>query len=79
MHKNLEVFMYPEIGNIRINQDGHPGSSPGFSYGGFAPGIPQPSNNENPGMRYPPPVGGVPVYPPLAPSAPPSGKYTKER
>lgn len=71
MHKNLEVLMYPEIGNIQMNQEGHPG---GFNQGGFVPGAPQPSYPENPGLRYPPPVGGVPVYPPLAPTAPSSGK-----
>ncbi|XP_018577831.1 arrestin domain-containing protein 3-like [Anoplophora glabripennis] len=75
VHKNLEVFMYPEIGNIQIYQEGYPG---GFNQGGFVPGGPQPGYPENPGPRYPPPVGGVPVYPPLAPTAPPSD-YSKSQ
>ncbi|KAJ8932744.1 hypothetical protein NQ314_014441 [Rhamnusium bicolor] len=69
---DLEILMYPEVGNIEINQaGGHPG---GFSIpataGEFIPGYPYP---EGPGTQYPPPVGGVPVYPRLLPSAPPSG------
>ncbi|KAJ8947009.1 hypothetical protein NQ318_019090 [Aromia moschata] len=71
MHNDLEVSMYPEIGHIQINQGpGHPG---GFvtPTGGYAPypGVPAPS----------PTRGGVPVYPPLGPSAPPSDVRSKSQ
>ncbi|KAJ8918653.1 hypothetical protein NQ315_013160 [Exocentrus adspersus] len=68
VHKNLEVYMYPVVGNILSNQGYQGGFIP--PSGGFVP-ITPPSGFD-PGARYPPPVGGVPVYPQLAPTAPPA-------
>ncbi|KAJ8974499.1 hypothetical protein NQ317_007588 [Molorchus minor] len=64
MHTDLKILMYPEVGHIQINQaPNYPGGFTAPTTGGYAPspGIPTPHH---------PPVGGIPVYPSLTPTAP---------
>ncbi|CAG9817415.1 unnamed protein product [Phaedon cochleariae] len=85
VHSNLEIDMYPELGNIPIGQiSGQPGGYPtAAAYPpsgekGYQPHLAGPQGDSNP--PYPqqgppagfvPPPGAVSVYPPAVPSAPP--------